>query len=391
VPIEFYGDFCANGAYSVVLTDDSDSSNSQTASGSSSGCAYGMTNVKTLKIKPSQSMTLKIPSAKYSSYHVSLSVEGCYKVLINGKEQNTIDGSGVGSGDNGACDSTQAEKQYTVVVVPKSDNGGSGTCGDGSGDQGSVHWEFSMGGLSSGQSAGSLLISEGVIDTASYTPNALLYYAPSSEVEVIRNAGILRQVKAPEGLADIVTINASKYEIRYYLASNAGSKVSGVYVPQGSPYVTWIVERPSGAPAGQMRITESRGAISLANDFTYDSATNAWSYNRGGKRLKTSTTANLANGDQQVTKVISDPSTGVVALKTIETKHTFPWGKEVIQRIEDPNGSPITTDYTFYEDISDGGGYGKLKWFTRSDGYWEKYEYNSSGSNYGTLNVTYRP
>ncbi len=98
--------------------------------------------------------------------------------------------------------------------------------------------------------------------------------------------------------------------------------MSGVYVPQGSPYVTWIV---SGllCICRQMRITESRGAISLANDFTYDSVTNAWSYNRGGKRLKTSTTANLANGDQQVTKVISDPSTGVVALKTIETKHTF--------------------------------------------------------------------
>ncbi len=81
-----------------------------------------------------------------------------------------------------------------------------------------------MGGLSSGQSAGSLLISEGVIDTASYTPNALLYYAPSSEVEVNRNAGILRQVKAPEGLADIVTINASKYEIRIILPAMPGAR-----------------------------------------------------------------------------------------------------------------------------------------------------------------------
>lgn len=384
VPITFYGDFCADGAYSVVLTDDSQSSNNKTVDGSGVACGYGMTNVETLDIKPGQAMTLKVPAATYSTLHINLKVEGCYKVKVDDVEQTDINDTF----ENDPGCKNRPEKTWSVVVVPKSDNGGSGTGGDGDGGLKSVHWQFSMGGLSSGESAGSLMLSEGAITANSYTPAALRYVSPSAEVDVIRNAGVLQQIKSPECLADIVTLSATKYEIRFYLT---GSKVNGAYVPSGSPYVTWTVENPSGAPAGAVSISETRGGITTVNAFTHDAATEAWSYNRGGGRLETLSTMNLVNGDKKVTRTVTDPATGIVALKTIETKHMFAWGMEIVQRIEDPDGSPITTDYTFYENIADGGGYRHVKSFARSDGYWEFYEYSSNQFSYGNLDKTYRP
>jgi hypothetical protein len=53
-------------------------------------------------------------------------------------------------------------------------------------------------------------------------------------VELINVGGQLRQVYAPQALAEVVTINDFSYEIRYYLPSQVGAQVGGVYQVSGT-------------------------------------------------------------------------------------------------------------------------------------------------------------
>src|SRR6185503_16646828 len=112
--------------------------------------------------------------------------------------------------------------------------------------RGSVVWQAGMGMLSDGRSAYGLRVAEKTLSAAIYTPAALVYSAPglTSEVDVVTSNGLLRQVKAPQGLADIVVISASEYEIRYYRPADVGAKTNGLYTVSGQPYVTWKFKNP---------------------------------------------------------------------------------------------------------------------------------------------------
>src|SRR6202022_439062 len=51
----------------------------------------------------------------------------------------------------------------------------------------------------------------------------------------------------------------------------------------------------------------------------------------------------------------------------------FAWGEELIQEAADPDGSALTTTYSYYEIAR------RLQSVTRPDGSWEKYTYDERG------------
>src|SRR5947208_977782 len=79
---------------------------------------------------------------------------------------------------------------------------------------GSVKATFSLGRAAFGKSAGKMAILEGNPTNALGTPCCLRFYYPSNSLcEVITNNVGVRQIKVPEGLADVVTNTATQYFI----------------------------------------------------------------------------------------------------------------------------------------------------------------------------------
>jgi hypothetical protein len=118
---------------------------------------------------------------------------------------------------------------------------------------GSVEWSVGLGQLSDGRGAEAIAIREDALSSQIYTPAALLYSPPgkTNEVDVVRNSdGSLRQVKAPQTLADVVVISSAEYDIRYYRPADVGVKVNGIYPVTGQPFTVWrlkipILQRPT--------------------------------------------------------------------------------------------------------------------------------------------------
>jgi len=120
-----------------------------------------------------------------------------------------------------------------------------------------VEWKVSLGGLLNGESAGELaLIDAGVRDDWAplFTPAMLFYEATSDEVLVSRQSDVIRQIWSNQVIADVVTINSSRYEIRFYHPAQASSGLPPVNSFFGQPYVTYVIEQ--GADTHSIRFTK---------------------------------------------------------------------------------------------------------------------------------------
>lgn len=251
---------------------------------------------------------------------------------------------------------------------------------------GSVAWQAGMGMLTDGRSAYSLSVREKTLSAATYTPSALIYAPPglTSEVDVVKNGdGSLRQIKAPQGLADIVVVNPSEYDVRYYSPANIGSKSNGVYALSGQPFVTWKFKNPDPSSLKKLLIQKiENGSVVDQNEYSWESITDAWSLSSGWNsasssysRLDSSTVSRPSFGMRTVTTLAKNNG-GQFASRSAKTYQTFAWGEELVQETEHAEASSLTTTYSFHTDETKDGSYGALKSVKKSDGSWEKYDYN---------------
>lgn len=123
-----------------------------------------------------------------------------------------------------------------------------------------IQWSVSLGRLQNGESAGDLeLIDTGTRTdwTPLFSSGRLYYESTSSEVSVVRNYGVIRQIIANEVAIDINQPSppANWYEVRCYNPAQR-HPVTGIF--SGSPFATYKVEQnpESGAPATSIRITK---------------------------------------------------------------------------------------------------------------------------------------
>ena len=107
-----------------------------------------------------------------------------------------------------------------------------------------------------------IVLSQDDIDATAYTPAALHYNENYEEVDTVYSNGVLRQVFAPEGLLDIVTVNASKYEIRVYDWGRVGPKSNnGLYTTTGCASLTYTIDNPGEDGGKRIRIKKAMGTI----------------------------------------------------------------------------------------------------------------------------------
>ncbi len=114
----------------------------------------------------------------------------------------------------------------------------------------SVSAFFSMGAHNNGDSAGMIYLNRSELDWAAFHPSGLKYTGSSDAVEVIHGEDrAIRQIHAPQALADVVTIDAYAYEIDFYHPGDTGSKNSeGLYEPTGDPFTTWTITKRKKNP-----------------------------------------------------------------------------------------------------------------------------------------------
>ncbi len=231
-----------------------------------------------------------------------------------------------------------------------------------------------------------------------YTPAALQFTAYSRpDVVVITNTGGIRQVNAPQALADVIVINTNAYQVNFYYASQVGTFTSGLYPTTGSPYVTWTITNSNPSTINQVQISETGLGYGLMKQWTYnyDPGTGIWSVQSlGGLIQENRGITTVGTNSSQIVNSIQAPS-GPVVQQVAKTYQTFSWGTALVQIALGSSNAPELTTYT-YNDTSYGpGAPAPVHSVTHPDGSWQYYNgYDTSGkpadvySSFGDATIT---
>ena len=208
-------------------------------------------------------------------------------------------------------------------------------------------------------------------------------------VEVLQPNGFIEQVRTPQALAHIQIIDAYKFEVRFYLLTQTGPMVNGLYsILNGQqPYATWIIQNPDGASANnRWKITETRSSSSRSWLYEYAVATATWTLTyqeadgTGIRQDEFKTEYVVAGGvtNRVDTSIVRKPG-GPDAYKKVSVYRIFNWGVGLIEERVGPDASPEITTYHYYTGSVLNGGRVPLQQVVRPHGGWERYEYDGSG------------
>jgi RHS repeat-associated protein len=324
-------------------------------------------------------VTYQIQVVGACSTHINFyDIPDGYYVEVDGKEKRTIDKAGVGIGEGDGI--------WNITVRRRCE------CGKSNGGEsvgtkiGSIMWDVGLGNLSDGRSAGHLSIHAESLAAYHYTPVGLIYSPPgyTNEIDGALNPDYsFRQVKSPQTLADIVSINSEQYEIRFYRNADVGPKdQNGLYTFSNQPFVTWRINNPHPGFVDQLQISKIQNGVTQSNLYTWNAGTNVWSLATGaGERTETKATViDPTTGDKTETFTVTNAG-GQVVSKVARTYHEFTWFKqELIREVVDPGGAALTTTFVYYQVSTEVGRFARVKSVTNPDGSWEQYDYDSTGN-----------
>jgi hypothetical protein len=281
-----------------------------------------------------------------------------------------------------------------VEIIPPSTPGKGGEAGAGpwvlcSTCQGGGSWggmvglrkpqaSFSMGSAAGGIPAGVLTIWRPIASPALSTP-AALSFSGAPDAEAITLDGALRQVKAPQALANIVSNSSSGYAIEFYLPEQVDPKSGDLYPVNGTPFVTWVVENPDagGVTFNQLHVKEVRNGVTNIYAYAYTVETATWRVSLPGglSRTESSQSFDSSAGEETLTELIKDAQENVVE-RTVTTYRTFDWGHAMTEQRKGAAGSEEVTTYAYYADaphMVTNASLTPLRLVTYPDGRWEHY------------------
>ena len=228
-----------------------------------------------------------------------------------------------------------------------------------------VNYYVSLGRVSDTGERDEISLGESRITPDIYTPDVLgLPLVPiRKEVELIRDttrpertiqgytAKPMRQIKAPEALVDIVVKDEWEYEVRFFRPDRIGPKEDGIYTTLGEPFSLVHIRNPNPPNINKLEITESKEGKTKKSEYNYDAITDTWLLLVDG--VERTRKLSLVNPNKPCERIETrfDTEEGKV-LKTVKTYKAFPWGQEVVKKIEDPDGQPRTTIYKYFDDIN---------------------------------------
>ena len=269
-----------------------------------------------------------------------------------------------------------------------SGNGGSGsggnwtTFGGGRGTElGSFGLNLPLGRATDGRWAGELRIHEEDWSTAILDPASIRHVEVVGTSTVITNTnGTLRQVLAPQTLADIVVDSTNRYHIHFYATSQVGALSGGLYATTGSPLVSWTIENAdaSGATFNQVNVTETRGASIVLSSYSFDASSSTWTLLKGnGLTKQTKQALWISETNYVETFAVLDPADDSVLSQRQDWYHKFSFGKRLVEVIGGTGAVTNSTRFFFCTDTN-AAYYMEPIGTATSDGRWTTNQYSGS-------------
>jgi len=284
---------------------------------------------------------------------------GLYHVVIT--LDDPVWGDGAYNGDY--ADDDEVDLHFTLEV--RSGRGCQACNGNGLGLESphglhGVLLRFNLGKDVLGEPVGHLVIDEDTAGSDLATSAVVKYEVGHADVEVILDAnGDLRQLYAPQILADIVTISSEEYHIRYFLPDDVGSKSGGVYqVTAGNEIKKWVIETPTGSPPAYVEfdVTEYVDGNARVRYEYYNDGDSDWtlttvdirdSQNEVNLRVESVEWVTISGTVEERRYIEEDGSSNEVYRQYERYTEYSPWGWRRTQLKIDPSGANLTTDWTY--------------------------------------------
>ncbi len=259
---------------------------------------------------------------------------------------------------------------------------GDGNCGVD--EDGDATADWTLGEDENGDSVGRLYfeIDEPEGPTASLSHLRVTTRMPEG---VVRQGGVIRQVRSPAGLIDVQSGDpgTTGYQMRFFHDDQIGPPDEfGLYpIPEGAvPHTTWAVENPNG-DNNILRVTKTTVKGSEVNQFEWtggDDKTLQLVTGNGLRKERRWSVADQSTGDRIETVEVRNQDNSLAYVEQ-NRFHQFAWGELQIERIVDPEGAALTETWTYYEDPDDAANYQHTQMHIDSRGRWIRYEYDSVG------------
>jgi len=335
-----------------------------------------------LPITPEANYNMVINTSGLSGWGISFVVPRSYELYVNGQRQNGLQSPVSG-----------ASGVFTFTIVLHRNRSG-GLPGEASRVRtGTFYWAAGLGSLPNGSSAGTLMIHQQFCPTVA-SRTLIDYSSFSPLVENLEDSVGLRQVLTPQIFVNIWDIANNSFQIDFYPIAAAGSTVNGYYSINGTPYASYQVTASETGFAITRITGTGTGAYSGTTTVTASTANNVTTYTTtfpGSLRSVTQTESISGNSRTEYTETTN--AGGAESSYIEKIYHTYPWGEQLVQEIDDPNGNAYTTTYSYYTNSSYPGDYGQLQSITYPDGSWVAYSYfNISGDpRNGEIQTEYHP
>lgn len=424
IPVTVHAKFYSSTTETMTLTwygETTSSSDDTTWSKQGSGWTY--TDAQQIDLRPGKTYDLRLSgNGNVRAPTLELAGPPGYDFFIS-----DISGSDLISRTKVSGTTLGTPDDYKIMVRPSGHAGSMIPFGEStSWATDKLIWRSGLGQLKNGSSAGAISIGAEAFGSIAYQPSDLYYSAPSSEVSVIYSSGVLRQVNAPQGLADIVTVNSTTYEIRYYSWKDVGPLSGGVYTLVGSPSPV-ATYRIYQAATNNIEIKKTVGSDYWITRLNWVYALDSWEMhdwtknmspydNSMRKAITTNTTAGStkttvvseygwevgtdgsytdSDYDPQQSPPPSSTYESTPSRRTRKTYTSYAWGRELTKLEEGWDGSSSalrTTDYEYYTNVTDGlGHYRQLKKVTYPDGGYKRYVYEDAFEKIGLVKEVYAP
>jgi RHS repeat-associated protein len=260
-----------------------------------------------------------------------------------------------------------------------------GCTGSGSGnlEVNSVDIKIGAGKAEFGDSAGLFRLKEDYPSAALSNPQDLKYYIGSvdtNQVVVLRTNGYIRQVFAPQTLANVVSNSAVEYKIEFYSPGSYGTQPTnaGLYGITGFPVTTWTIKNPDSPATNHLVVTEINGSKTNTFDYLWDGTLNGWeltSDNGQRKEKRYSSTNGVFRTETHLTRNGSN----VVKFEEVKVFETLAWGEELRTNTIGSGANALVTNYTYFTNSLDTANYSRLQRIIQPGGKWKQYTYDAKG------------
>jgi hypothetical protein len=255
---------------------------------------------------------------------------------------------------------------------------------------GNVTFHIALGHLADGSPAEVSLV-ESNLTADIYTPDVLGFSMPSGRngAELIPDDSRLsrkisdgtphggymtqplRQVKVPDTLLDIVVISQWEYELRFYRPDHIGARGGKVYELVGDPHAVYRFRNPNPPSVDRLEITTRKQGTEDKAEYFHNAELDLWTLNKNGQEVvRKRSEVNPNDPCERIETRIE--TKGSKVLKTVKIYKGFPWGQEIVKKIENPEGEAKTTTYKYFEDV-DGPHYSFLKTTIHPNGEVERH------------------